>query len=348
MAKAAKTTIVSLNKRNIRILFLLQLAIVSLVVVFSLLGLADANQQLPFATVTMIAIALALSSIIAVTWMTYRATRRLLGPVDWLLSEVSRWDPEKPDTRALSPGRIPAEIQGEARKMAGALHGLGERVDAFVARERDFTRDASHELRTPLTVIRIAADLIGQDQGLSSFSRRSLSRIQGANAAMESIMDALLLLARDQEVALEKEDFSVRDVVEAEVERVLPLLEGKDVRLDVEIDAEPELHAPPRVLGVILRSLLGNSVRFTDGGGIQVRLLSDRIEVKDTGIGMDAATLARAFEPFYRIDATATGAGLGLSIAQRLADRCGWPLQLASTPGQGTQATIVFGTRISD
>ncbi len=336
----------SLNKRSIRILFLLQLALVSLVVVLSLLGLADANQQLPFATVTIIAIALALGSIIAVTWMTYRATRRLLAPVDWLLSEVSRWDPQRPDTRALSPERIPAGIKGDARKMADALHGLGERVDAFIARERDFTRDASHELRTPLTVIRMASDLISHDDGLSARSRRSLGRIQGANAEMESIMHALLLLARDQEVALETEDFAVRDVVEAEVERILPLLEGKDVTLNVDIKAEPALHAPPRVLGVILRNLLGNAVRFTDVGHIQIRLLADRVEVNDTGIGMDEPTLARAFEPFYRMDATARGAGLGLSIAQRLGGRCGWPLKLASTPGQGTRATIVFGAGI--
>ena len=311
-----------------------------------MLALADANEQIPFATVTLVAITLALGSIVVVTWMTYRATRRLLAPVDWLLREVARWDPQLPDTRALSPERIPPEIKGDTRKMADALHGLGERVDAFIARERDFTRDASHELRTPLTVIRVASDLISHDDGLSDLSRRSLARIQGANTAMESIMDALLLLARDQEVALEKDTFSVRDVVDAEAERIRPLLEGKDVRLDVVIEAEPELHAPPRVLGVILSNLLGNAVRFTDTGHIHIRLLADRIEVEDTGIGMDAATLARAFEPFYRIDAAATGAGLGLSIAQRLGDRCAWPLQLTSTPGKGTRATILFGAGI--
>ncbi|MGV8923799.1 MAG: sensor histidine kinase [Thermomonas sp.] len=328
-------------------MFLLQLAIVSLVVVVVMLWLSAANPGLAFGTVTVVAILLALGSIVAVSWMTYRATRRLLAPVDWLLREVARWDPQRPDTRALSPDRMPGEIQGDTRKVAIALHDLGERVDSFIARERDFTRDASHELRTPLTVIRMASDLISHDEGLSDRSRRSLTRIQDANEAMESIMDALLLLARDQEVALEQEDFAVRDVVDAEVERIRPLLEGRDVQLDVEIKAEPELHAPPRVLGVILRNLLGNAARFTDVGHIKIRLLADRIEVKDTGIGMDAATLARAFEPFYRIDATATGAGLGLSIAQRLGDRCGWPLQLASRPGQGTQATIMFGTSIA-
>jgi signal transduction histidine kinase len=336
----------SISKRSIRIVFLLQLAIVSLVVVLCILVLTNANQTLPLATITVIATTLALASIVAVTWMSYRATKRVLAPVDWLLSEVSSWNPKQPDTGALSPERIPDDIQGDTRKMAIALHDLGERVNAFIARERDFTRDASHELRTPLTVIRVASDLISHDVGLSELSRRSLTRIQGANEAMESIMDALLLLARDQEVALEKEDFAVRDVMDAEIERIRPLLEGKDVRLDVAIEAEPELHAPPRVLGVILRNLLGNAVRFTDSGRIHIRLLADRIEVEDTGIGMDVVTLARAFEPFYRIDVAATGAGLGLSIAHRLGDRCGWPVQLTSTPDKGTCATILFGAGI--
>ena len=77
-----------------------------------------------------------------------------------------------------------------------------------------------------------------------------------------------------------------------------------------------------------------------------MRLLADRIEVEDTGIGMDAATLARAFEPFYRIDVGSTGSGLGLSIAQRLSHRCDWKLELVSAPGQGTQVTILFGASI--
>lgn len=332
----------SLNRRNIRILFLLQLAIISLVVVLGMLGLANANEQLPFATVTLVAITLALASIVAVTWMTYRATKRLFAPVDWLLLEVSRWDPERPDTLALSPDRIPADVQGNIRKMAEALHGLGERVDAFVARERDFTRDASHELRTPLTVIRVASDLISQDESLSERSQRSLARIQAANVAMESIMDALLLLARDREVPLETEDFPVRDVVEVEVERILPMLEGKHVQLDLVIEAEPELHGPPRALGVMLRNLLSNAVRYTDNGHVRVRLLADRVEVEDSGIGMDEATLARAFKPFYRRDAGTDGAGLGLSIAQRLGQRCEWPLHVTSIPDVGTHATIRF------
>ena len=332
--------------RNIRVAFLLQIAIVCLVVVVCMLGIEAAYGE-NVQPVTLVAILAALSAVVAVTWMTYRATRRVLAPMDWLLREVARWDPQRPDTRSLAPDRIPESVQGDARKMADALHALGERMDAYIAREHDFTRDASHELRTPLTVIRVAADLIGHDEGLSGSSRRSLARIQAANASMESLMDALLLLARDENVALETEDFAVRDVVEHEMELVRSLVEGKGLALDLSIEAEPVIHAPPRVLGVMLGNLLRNAVRFTDSGRIEVRLAADAVEVIDTGIGMDAATLARAFEPFYRANfEQPLGPGLGLSIAHRLGQRCHWPLQLASTPGVGSRATIRFGAGI--
>ena len=102
------------------------------------------------------------------------------------------------------------------------------------------------------------------------------------------------------------------------------------------------MHAPPRVLGVMLGGLLSNAARFTDSGQVIVRVKEDRIEVIDTGIGMDAAALSRAFEPFYRANAALAGSGLGLSIAHRLGQRCGWPLELVSTPGEGTHATILL------
>ena len=76
-------------------------------------------------------------------------------------------------------------------------------------------------------------------------------------------------------------------------------------------------------------------------------LLADRIEVEDTGIGMDAAQLALAWEPFYRANQEQpAGPGLGLSIAHRLGQRCGWPVQLRSLPGKGTCATILLESGI--
>ena len=67
------------------------------------------------------------------------------------------------------------------------------------------------------------------------------------------------------------------------------------------------------------------------------------IHTADGGTGMPADVASRAFEPFYRASIEQQlGSGLGLSIAQRIGQRCGWPLQLTSVPGQGTRARILF------
>ena len=149
--------------------------------------------------------------------------------------------------------------RGPAREKV-SRGGAVERERAEAAeRERDFTRDASHELRTPLTVIRVASDLIAHDDGLSPASRRSLARIQDAVAGMEAVIDALLFLARSEQAPLDVEDVVVREVVEREVDRVRPILRHKQLALHLEVEAEPVLHAPSRILQVMLGNLLSNT-----------------------------------------------------------------------------------------
>ena len=288
-------------------------------------------------------IAFALLALYAVTWLTYRTARRLVEPVSWLAGEVARWDPRQPDAGRLAPERLPVAVGREVSQLAGALHGLAARVGAFVARERAFTRDASHELRTPLTVIRVASDLLHSDPDLPERAQRSLARIQLAGRDMEAVIDAFLVLAREADVAPQSEDFSVRDIVYEEVVNVRPLLAAKPVQLEVIEEASPQLHAPPRVLGVMIGNLLGNACNFTDEGRIEVRICEDRIVVRDTGIGMSREELDKAFEPFYRADQLhPVGKGIGLSIVRRLGERFGWPVSLVSALGEGTTATIGF------
>jgi signal transduction histidine kinase len=124
------------------------------------------------------------------------------------------------------------------------------------------------------------------------------------------------------------------------------LLAGKPVQLDVVAHAAPHLHASPRVLAVMLGNLLRNACAFTEQGRIAVTLDEDRIAVSDSGIGMSAETLERAFEPFYRANPDLPEAkGMGLSIVRRLGERFGWPVTLESAPGRGTTAVIHFVAR---
>jgi signal transduction histidine kinase len=275
-------------------------------------------------------------------WLTYRTTKRMVAPVNWLAGVVSRWDPRAPDTSAIRPNRLPPDVGSEVRQLTGALTGLADRVTDFVQRERDFTRDASHELRTPLTVIRVATDLMLADPDASERQLRSLARVQRAGRDMEAVIDAFLVLAREAEVEPLSEEFDVREVIAHEVARVQPLLVGRPIQLEVVDHGAPKLFAPPHVLAVMIGNLLGNAVRFTDAGRIELQLTPKSIEVRDTGIGMTPDTLMKAFDPFYRADPGHEGRGMGLSIVRRLGERFGWPVSLDSEPGKGTVATIRF------
>ncbi|WP_145481560.1 sensor histidine kinase [Stenotrophomonas rhizophila] len=286
---------------------------------------------------------LTLLAVYGASWVTYRASKRLVSPVNWLARRVSRWNPGHPEAADLAPDKLPADMQGETRQLAAALHQLATRVTAHVARERNFTRDASHELRTPLTVIRVASDMALGDQDMTPRLRRGLNRIQRAGRDMEAVIDAFLILAREADVEPQIELFDVNDIVRYEVENARELLAGRPVEIHVHSEAPVQLHAPPRVLQVVVSNLLRNACSYTDEGRIDVDVLDDRVVVRDTGIGMSAEALSRAFEPFYRAEPSRPqGTGLGLSIVRRLCDRFGWKIELASEPGVGTQATIIY------
>lgn len=287
---------------------------------------------------------LTLLGIYAVSWWTYRVSRRIVSPVNWLARRVSQWDPRYPDASELAPERLPADVQGEARQLAAALHSLANRVGDHVARERNFTRDASHELRTPLTVIRMASDMALSTQDLDPRLQRSLVRIQRAGRDMEAVIDAFLILAREADIEPQAEWFDVADIARQEVAGAREVLAGRAVQLDIEATGSNLLLAPPRVMHVVIGNLLRNACSYTDAGRIDVHVGNGKVIVRDTGIGMSPQALARIFEPFFRAEPDRSlGTGLGLSIVRRLCERFGWRVELESTLGQGTTATVHFG-----
>ncbi|MGH8031225.1 MAG: sensor histidine kinase [Luteimonas sp.] len=288
---------------------------------------------------------LALLAVYAVSWFTYRASARLVGPINQLARDVAGWDPRSVDADAFARHRSSAEGT-EARQLGSALDDLARRMREHIQRERDFTRDTSHELRTPLTVIRVATDMMLSDPETSDRARRALSRMQRAGRDMETVIDAFLILARDGDVEPVTEEFDVHDVIDDEIDKARFALAQRPVKLVVTISASPRLHASPKVLALMFGHLLENACTFTEHGSIEVIVEHDRIIVRDTGIGMTSDVLEKVYAPFYRADPFhVAGKGMGLSIVRRLGDRFGWPVTLDSTPGHGTIATIGFGSQ---
>ncbi len=277
------------------------------------------------------------------TFLTYRASRKALSPVIALAAVVRRWNPDHPDPAALAPEHLPAATDSDVEVLVAALYNFANRLEAFVERERNFTRDASHELRTPMTVMKVAADVLADEEGLSPFAQRSLDRIRRSVREMEALIETFLVLAREADAGLREEDFLANDVVKAEVSRYRELLGAKPVELVLVEHARFALHAPPRVFAVMVGNLIRNACLYTEHGSVTVEIETDRVRVVDTGSGMSEEDLERAFQPFYRGSRTGgKGHGIGLAIVRRIADRYAWQVMLESTPGMGTTATAHF------
>ncbi len=285
-----------------------------------------------------------LIAIYLIVWMTYRASKRAVSPVIWLANHVGAWDPKNPNYEDLSPAQLPPDVEGEVAVLASSMREFAERNQSFLARERNFTRDASHELRSPLTVIKIATEVLLADGGLTPFAEKNIERIRRSARDMEALIEAFLILAREADTGLPIEDVLANDIALEAVELARPMVAGRPVDLRCEERAQLRLHAPPRVLAVVVGNLVRNACQYTERGEVVVTIDDGLIEVRDTGVGMDEEDARRVFDPFFRSEATSgkSGHGIGLTIVKRLCERFGWRVDLRSRKGEGTTVELRF------
>lgn len=275
-------------------------------------------------------------------WLTYRLSQRTISPIARLARQINRLDLSQPELSIDIDWSLVGS-DDEIQVLAEAIHRLGERLDAFIARERDFTRDASHELRSPLTVINIAADMLESEQELSKPARNSVLRIQRAIADMEKLTEVFLMLAREDNRALTRDMVDLHDVLQEEVERARQLNRKPDV--DIEFEAANHLHlsSSDMVLSVLFGNLIRNSMLYTDQGKVRVSLSGRDVFIEDSGRGMTEQQVDNMFRPYQRGDnANASGYGIGLTIVKRLSDRFHWPIEVHSEIGKGTRVRVSF------
>jgi len=263
---------------------------------------------------------------------------RLIAPVTELARRVSGRRPE--DAPAPLAGEFPwAEVQ----ELAADFDDYLLRLHAFIERERLFTGDVSHELRTPLAVIQGATELLLADPQLDQRARARVERIDRAVSEMSEITGALLALAREQQGSTPpNRHCDVAGLAEELLARYRELFRGKPVTFTLEVaDTGPRVRADRAVLSMVLGNLLRNAVGVTASGEVRLRLEADAIEVQDRGSGMEDGDIGRLFQPYVR-GAGSDGAGLGLSLVQRLCQRQGWQVSLANRPGGGAVARLEF------
>ena len=274
----------------------------------------------------------------AALWLGSWMSGRILKPVISLARQINDIGDEV--SRPLLRGPWGDDEIGD---LARAFEHYAERLGHFIERERAFTADVSHELRNPIMSASSALELLLDEPDLAPTTRERLQRLNRALDRMAETVDVFLALGRespaDPEVGLMEVD--IRSIMRAVLDRYLHVARDKELDIRLETSASSWTVGSASAVSVVLENIIGNAVRHTSSGKIDVKARSDGVTVTDTGPGIPNDEYSRIFERGFRgRNASPYGSGLGLSIVSRICDHWGWRVTIEPAQPYGTVAHL--------
>ena len=220
-----------------------------------------------------------------------------------------------------------------------------------------FLAQMSHEIRTPLNGVLGMLHLL-EKSSLDAEQRDWAETLRSSSSTLLNVLNDSLDYSKIEagKMRLAVDEFDLRQVLQRVGKLFVPRAAEKKLTLEVQFDS----HLPERVKGdadrlaQVVSNLVSNAIQFTQSGMVRVvvlltsrdvSLVGIRIEVEDTGIGMDSATQARLFQAYFQADSPAQrrvsgGTGLGLVISRQLVQLMGGQISVRSRPGEGTQIAV--------
>jgi signal transduction histidine kinase len=262
-------------------------------------------------------LALVLFGSVIAAWLGWLWASRAIAPVRRLARQVEKLEPPR-----RAPTRLAADYAAdEVGALALAFDHYQDRLLDFVRRERAFTADASHELRTPLAVIRGAIEVM-LDSNPDAGTGARLKRIQRGSNELSDLLDALLILARsDESEANEGFTPDLHSLTSGLLRDRADALREKHLNVHFSGVAGITVAAPPRVLDVVIGSLLRAVSEFARSGDLVVEVMPTRVLVAYRNSVAPEVAAARTRSSADRADRV-----LGLGLIRRVCDRRGWTL----------------------
>jgi two-component system phosphate regulon sensor histidine kinase PhoR len=267
----------------------------------------------------------------------------------------------------------PYSVKGESAGAVLAFHDI-TRLRQLEDMRKDFVANVSHEIKTPITAIKgFAETLLEGALEDKENAYKFLETIKNHSERLNSLVSDLLTLSRIElgDIKVEKETVDLSNVIDTVFETLRERAQTKGLYLKKEIfPGYQEVKADRNRLIQILLNLVDNAIKFTEKGGVTIKVKSEKLEVKsekentelltlnsqlrnfveisveDTGIGIPKKHLSRLGERFYRVDKARSrelgGTGLGLAIVKHLVKAHGWEMEIESIPNRGTTVKIII------
>jgi len=260
--------------------------------------------------------------------------------------------------------RYSRELEHTVQLRTRELEERNQQLQVLSRAKSDFVARMSHELRTPMNGVLGMTSLL-LDTRMDSAQRRFAEAIHRSADSLLSIVDDILDFSKIEagRLQLDPVDSDVIELAEQTVEMLAARAATKGIELlyDAPLVRLPRVRVDAVRLRQVLVNLGGNAVKFTERGEVTLRiqplrsadgLLTLRLEVADTGVGIAPEHQARVFEEFAQEDASTTrrfgGTGLGLAISRQIVELMGGRLELASTPGGGSTFSMELTLPLSD
>jgi heavy metal sensor kinase len=248
--------------------------------------------------------------------------------------------------------RIPYnQIEDEIGRLVLTFNDMIDRLEKSFEHTKQFSINASHELRTPLTILRGEIEITLKSDKTTNEYKDILKSSLDEIIRMSSIIDGLLTLTKSDtgQTDLLLEDIKLDDLVMELYEDYEIVAEKKGIHIFLNRLDEVKIKGDKVKLRQLILNLLDNSVKYNkDNGKVELSLIRENsyafIKVKDTGLGIPQDSLNRIFERFYRVDKArsreAGGSGLGLSIAEWIAELHNGEIKVESQVGIGSTFTV--------